>query len=754
MSSPRLSPDLQRLLAAAHADPFALLGRHAEGEGIVIRVLMPHAETVTIAECGESLTRIEGTELFEWRGPETAVPLRYRLIWRDRERHEHICHDPYCFPYQSPDFDLHLFGEGKHWHAYRLLGARPHETDGVAGILFAVWAPNAARVSVVGDFNRWDGRCHPMRVHGNGVWELFVPDLAPGALYKYEIRSRNGAVFLKADPYGRHFELRPNTAAIVEPPTRFVWNDREWLEARARHDWLHAPMSIYEVHLGSWQRGSEGELLNYRELAERLVVYVKEQGFTHIELMPITEHPFDLSWGYQATGYYAPTSRFGTPDDFRWFVDHCHVHGIGVILDWVPAHFPKDAHALARFDGTALYEHEDPRLGEHRDWSTLIFNYGRREVKNFLISSALFWLEEFHLDGLRVDAVASMLYLDYSRTDWIPNRHGGRENLEAIDFLRELNVIVHEQVPGALIMAEESTSWPQVTRPTYLGGLGFDLKWNMGWMNDTLRYMSKEAVHRQYHQDMLTFSMLYAFTENFLLPFSHDEVTHGKHSLLYRMPGDEWQRFANLRLLYVYMFTHPGKKLLFMGSEFGQGEEWNSARVLDWYVLDYPLHQGMQALVRTLNTLYRQERALHECDFDWQGFEWIDCHDAQNSVLIYQRKNKDGAHLIVALNFTPVPREGYRIGTPSSGIYREIFNSNAECFGGSGMGNGGAALATEPMAWMGRPDSLCLTLPPLAGIVLKPEPLPNADELSSQDDIPVPEEVRNEQASVVSVDET
>ncbi len=725
MTQPQLAAELHAIVHAQSADPFAVLGRHPISEDeIIIRAMMPLAESVTIMESGAAMTRIEGTDLFEWQGPATAVPERYRLVWRDLKHCEHIRHDPYCFPQQLADFDLHLFGEGKHWHAYRLLGARVHETEGVAGVLFAVWAPNAERVSVVGEFNHWDGRGHPMRVHGNGVWELFIPDLAAGELYKFEVRARNGDVFLKTDPYGRQFELRPQTAAIIAQPDDFAWTDAEWITARAERDWLHAPMSIYEVHLGSWQRGSEGELLNYRELAKRLVAHVQDLGFNYIELMPITEHPFDLSWGYQATGYYAPTSRFGTPEDFRWFVDYCHAHDIGVILDWVPAHFPKDAHALARFDGTALYEHEDPRLGEHLDWSTLIFNFGRNEVKNFLISSALFWLEEYHLDGLRVDAVASMLYLDYSRTDWIPNKHGGRENLEAIDFLRELNIITHEQVPGSLIMAEESTSWPQVTKPTYLGGLGFDLKWNMGWMNDTLRYMKEDPIHRQYHQDSLTFSMLYAFTENFLLPFSHDEVTHGKRSLLYRMPGDEWQRFANLRLLYTYMFTHPGKKLLFQGCEFAQGEEWNSAEVLDWYVLEYPLHQGVQSLVRDLNTLYHADTSLHSQDFDWQGFEWIDCHDAPNSVLIYQRKAAVGdGHVVVALNFTPVPRQDYRIGVPQAGAYREVFNSDHPAFGGSGLVCGEVPLITESMAWMNREQSVVVTLPPLGGIILSPQQL-------------------------------
>jgi 1,4-alpha-glucan branching enzyme len=723
MSQPKLSPDLEKIAKASHRDPFAVLGRHPCEGGLLVRALLPHAEEASIVEGSHALQRIAGTDIFEWRGAVGQVPERYRLIWRDDQGREHIAHDPYCYPPQLSDFDLHLFGEGKHWHAHRLLGARVHQTDGATGVLFSVWAPHADRVSVVGDFNRWNGLAHPMRVHGNGVWELFIPDLPPGVVYKYELRAKNGDVFLKSDPYGRHFELRPNTASIVEPLSKFVWKDADWLKVRAEFDWQHSPMSIYELHLGSWQRGPEGEMLNYREIAPRLVEHAKGLGFTHIELMPITEHPYDKSWGYQATGYYAPTSRFGTPDDFRWFVDYCHQHGIGVILDWVPAHFPKDAHGLARFDGTALYEHEDPRLGEHKDWSTLIFNFGRFEVKNFLISSALFWLEEYHIDGLRVDAVASMLYLDYSRKEgeWVPNRHGGRENLEAIDFMRQLNEVTHSQVPGALIMAEESTSWPQVTKPTYVGGLGFDLKWNMGWMNDTLRYVAKDPIYRQYHHGELTFSLLYAFTENFLLPFSHDEVVHGKQSLLYKMPGDEWQRFANLRLLYVYMFTHPGKKLLFMGCEFAQGREWDSTAVLDWYVREFAFHQGVERLVGDLNTLYRNEPALYEMDFDWQGFEWIDCHDGHNSTLVYRRRN-DKESMIVAINFTPVPRDDYRIGVPDPGEYREMVNSDAADYAGSGLGNGARLLMAEERPWMNQPYSLVITLPPLAGIVLKLKP--------------------------------
>jgi 1,4-alpha-glucan branching enzyme len=678
---------------------------------------------VTIAEGERPLQRLGDTSLFEWYGDADAVPDRYRLIWHDDQHREHISHDPYCFPPQLPEMDLHLFGEGKHWHAYRFLGSHVHQIDGVAGVLFAVWAPNAERVSVVGDFNDWDGRRYPMRVRGStGVWELFIPNIGPGALYKFEIRNRNsGHVFLKSDPYGQRYELRPGTASIVvAEPVAHVWEDGDWMERRAQWDWMHAPISIYEVHLGSWRRGWEGEFLNYRELARQLVTYVTELGFTHIELLPVTEHPYDPSWGYQATGYYAPTSRFGSPDDFRYFVDYCHQHGIGVLLDWVPAHFPKDAHGLAWFDGGPLYEHQDPRRGEHKDWSTLIYDYGRNEVKNFLLSSALFWLEEMHLDGLRVDAVASMLYLDYSRKhgEWIPNKYGGRENLEAIDFLRELNAVGHGQHPGVLIIAEESTSWPQVTRPIYVGGLGFSMKWNMGWMNDTLRYMTKDPVHRRYHHDLLTFSMLYCFTENFLLPFSHDEVVHGKGSMLNKMPGDEWQRFANLRLLYTYMFTHPGKKLLFMGTEFGQGTEWNSGRVLDWYVLDYDFHKGLQTLVRDLNKLYIHSPALHGFEFEWQGFEWIDCHDAEQSVLSYIRR-KDDDFLVVLVNFTPVPRYGYRIGVPVAGEYREILNTDSHYYAGSNVGNT-YPLQTEDQGWMGQPYSFTVTIPPIGAIVLQP----------------------------------
>jgi len=725
MSADMLTVELEKISKACHHDPFSVLGRHEVDGQTEIIAYLPHADQVTLAEVNLDLQRVGDTDFFMVKGDSQTLPEHYRLIWRDEEHREHIRHDPYAFPPQLSDFDLHLFSEGKHWHAYRFLGARDHEVDGIAGVLFAVWAPNAERVSVVGDFNAWDGRCHPMRVRGgSGVWELFIPDLEPGSLYKYEVRNRaSGEIMVKSDPYGQRFELRPQTASQVNQ-SHYEWGDEQWMQTRRYADWQHQPMSIFEVHLGSWQHGPEGELLNYRELAHRLVAYVMEMGFSHIELLPITEHPFDPSWGYQTTGYYAPSSRYGSPDDFRYFIDYCHQHNIGVFLDWVPAHFPKDAHALARFDGEPLYEHADPRRGEHMDWSTLIFNYSRHEVRNFLLSSAMYWVEEMHLDGLRVDAVASMLYLDYSREEgqWIPNQYGGRENLEAIDFLRQLNTVIHDQHPGVLMMAEESTSWPMVSRPVHVGGLGFDMKWNMGWMNDTLSYVEENPVHRKYHHDKLTFSMLYAFTENFLLPFSHDEVVHGKQSMLNKMPGDEWQRHANLRLLYTYMFTHPGKKLMFMGCEFGQGVEWNSAQDLDWYVLDYPLHQGLQRTVQDLNRLYHATPALYYAEFDWQGFEWIDCHDSEQSILSFVRRGADGQLAVVVVNFTPVARHDYRIGVPQGGRYCEVFNSDAECYGGSNLGNGGKLLEAEPTPWMNRDHSLALTLPPLAGIVLTPCP--------------------------------
>jgi 1,4-alpha-glucan branching enzyme len=714
-----------RILEARHHDPFEVLGRHVENDLCVVRAFLPRAQKVRIVEADIELRRIEGTDLFEWQGSAQEIPDRYRLEWQDESGNRHERHDPYCFPPQLEDFDLYLFGEGRHWHAYRFLGAHRRSVDVVDGVLFAVWAPNAERVSVVGDFNDWDGRVYPMRVRGgSGVWEIFLPEMGVGELYKLEIRDRNGNIQVKIDPYARSFQVRPDTAAYVCDESGFQWGDDAWLVARTEADWQHRPMSVYEVHLGSWRRDAEGRFLNYRELAAQLADYVLQMGFTHVELLPITEHPLDDSWGYQATGYFAPTSRFGTPDDFRWLVDYLHRKGIGVILDWVPAHFPRDAFALAWFDGSALYEHADPRLGEHKDWGTLIFNFGRNEVQNFLISSALYWLEEFHMDGLRVDAVASMLYLDYSREagEWIPNKYGGNENLEAVDFLRRLNVVTHERHPGTLMIAEESTAWPAVSRPTYVGGLGFSMKWNMGWMHDTLSYMSKDPVYRHFHHDQLTFGLLYAFSENFVLPFSHDEVVHGKGSLLDRMPGDSWQKLASLRLLYTLMFTYPGKKLLFMGCELGQGREWDFAGELDWYLLEHPQHQGVSRLVADLNYLYRSQPALHDLDFSSEGFEWIDCHDSSQSVLSHIRKDRSGGKIVVAVfNFTPLPRTGYRIGVPLPGFYREAINSDSDVYGGSNLGNRGG-VESDASGWMGHPSSIRITLPPLGGLVLVHEP--------------------------------
>jgi 1,4-alpha-glucan branching enzyme len=726
-AAPKLPEPLARIVEARHHDPFEVLGRHAAGDRVTVCAFLPRVQRVRILEADAEMTRVEGTDLFTWEGAASQVPERYRLSWEDKAGIQGVAYDPYCFPPQLGDLDLHLFGEGKHWDAFRFLGAHLGEVDGISGVQFAVWAPNAERVSVVGDFNHWDGRAHTMRVRGgSGVWELFIPGIGAGGYYKYEIRDHAGNAHVKIDPYANAFQARPETAGLIMAPSDYQWRDAAWLKERAAMDWQRRPFSIYEIHLGSWQRDEEGNFMNYRELAVQLAEYALELGFTHIELLPITEHPLDASWGYQCTGYFAPTSRHGTPDDFRFFVDHLHSHGIGVLLDWVPAHFPKDAYALARFDGTALYEHADPRLGEHRDWGTLIFNFGRNEVKNFLLSSALYWLAEFHIDGLRVDAVASMLYLDYSRKagEWVPNKYGGNENLEAVDFIRQLNAVTHEQHPGSLMIAEESTAWPAVSRPTYLGGLGFSMKWNMGWMHDTLSYMEKDPIYRHYHHDLLTFGLLYAFTENFVLPFSHDEVVHGKKSMLDKMPGDAWQRFASLRLLYTFMFSYPGKKLLFQGCEFGQGKEWNFGEALDWKLLERPQHKGLSAIVSDLNRLYREQPALHEVDFDGAGFEWIDCHDSSQSVLSYVRKDRAGGALVVAVfNFTPVPRTNYRIGVPQAGFWREAVNSDAEVYGGSNVGNQGG-VRSEEVSWMGRPHSIPIALPPLGGLILVHEPLP------------------------------
>jgi len=717
-----LHNDLSRIIDAKHHDPFSILGFDQQNK--LIRLFLPHAEKVFLLTGSgdkEKIKRLPGSDFFEWRGDIKSLGEHYQLSWTDNSGYEHIEYDPYTFAAQISDFDLHLFTEGKLLQCYNILGSRFTEVDGIEGILFATWAPNADRVSIIGDFNQWDGRCHPMRARGSsGVWELFIPGLEDGSLYKYEILNRqSGEILEKIDPYSRQFEQRPATASITTPADNYHWQDSDWLKSRQENRWLHNPMSVYELHLGSWQRDDDGNFLNYRDIAHRLVDYIKPLGFTHLELLPITEHPLDGSWGYQATGYFAPSSRFGTIDDFKYFVDYCHQHQIGILVDWVPAHFPKDSHGLARYDGSALYEHEDPRLGEHQDWGTLIYNFGRNEVKNFLFSSALFWLDVFHIDGLRVDAVASMLYLDYSRNEgeWLPNQYGGNENLEAIDFIKELNHLTHVEYPGTLIIAEESTSWPQVTRPGWVGGLGFTMKWNMGWMHDILSYMQKDPVYRHFHHDQLTFGLLYCFSENFLLPFSHDEVVHGKGSMLGKMPGDNWQQFANLRLLYTFMFTYPGKKLLFMGCEFGQRAEWNFDKSLEWQELDSPYHNGVKDLVSQLNKLYKEVPALHYYDFDVKGFDWVDCHDSAQSILIYQRNGPNDS-VIIVLNFTPIVRENYRIGVPFGGHYEELLNSDSSYYNGSNIGNEDPIISEE-IPWMDKDHSISITLPPLAGLIIK-----------------------------------
>jgi 1,4-alpha-glucan branching enzyme len=715
-------PDIERLLHGRLHEPRRVLGLHGIGAtDAVVRVLLPNALRVCLLEPAVELARIPGTALFEWTGPRDSIALPYRIRFESSDGRWHECFDPYSFPPEIDESDLKPFAEGSHARAHRFLGAHERTIAGVRGVRFAVWAPNAERVSVVGTFNHWDGRYHPMSVRGSsGVWELFVPEIGAGELYKYEIYTRDSRELkLKTDPYGSAFERRPATASITTPPSKFAWDDAAWLAERSRRDWLTEPMSIYEVHLGSWRRSAAGNFPTYRELASQLAAYVKDLGFTHLELLPITEHPLDDSWGYQCTGYFAPTSRHGSPDELRELVAELHRHGIGVLLDWVPGHFPKDDHALARFDGTALYEYADSQKGEHPDWSTLVFDYARHEVQSFLLSSATCWLEDFHFDGLRVDAVASMLYLDYSRQphQWTPNPHGGNENLEAIAFLKRLNETTHATCPGTVTMAEESTAWPQVSRPTYTGGLGFTFKWNMGWMHDTLSYVSKDPVHRRFHHNLLTFGPVYAFTENFVLPLSHDEVVHGKRSLLDKMPGDDWQRFANLRLLFTYQWTYPGKKLLFMGGEFGQPREWSHHGSLPWHLADEPRHAGVRALVRDLNRVYRSMPALHRLDHDSSGFQWLSWQDDAHSVLCYLRKNGD-EHAVVVLNFTPVPRFGYRVGVPQQGRYREILSSDSRHYGGSDLGNDVAA--TEPVPCMDQPFSIVVTLPPLGGIVLVP----------------------------------
>ena len=723
--SAKLPYPLAMLQRGESHDPFSLLGRHEDGGHTMVRAFMPSAEEVELDGVGP-MQRLPNTDIFEIRlEPQqaAALPRHHRLNWvekADNRRCSVI--SPYSFDLLLPDLDLHLFNEGRHHHIYRLLGAHHMEIDGISGCRFAVWAPAVRRASVVGDFNGWNGLRHPMRSRGgSGVWELFIPGLVPGDLYKFEFISHAGHRLLKADPYGQAMTLRPDTASKAVAASAFQWQDGEWLAQRAHWHWANEPLSIYEVHPGSWRHASGGGFLNFRELADQLIPYVTDLGYTHIELLPVMEHPLDESWGYQVSGYFAPSARFGTPDDLRYLIDRCHTAGVGVILDWVPGHFPKDDFALARFTGDAVYEHADPRIGEHREWGTLIFNYGRREVGNFLLANAVYWLEEFHVDGLRVDAVASMLYLDYSRNDgeWLPNQYGGRENIEAIEFLRHVNAVLHARFPGALTIAEESTAWPMVSRPNWMGGLGFSMKWNMGWMNDTLSYIELDPVHRRYHHDKLTFSQMYAYTENFVLPLSHDEVVHMKRSLLDKMPNDAWQKFANLRLLFAWQYAHPGKKLLFMGGELAQWHEWRQSEELDWALLQESNHSGIHDLVRDLNRLYRTQPALHRHDFEQQGFEWIDCHDSDRSILTLIRHG-DGQSVVCLFNFTPVPREGYRIGLPAAGTYREILNTDAAVYGGSNLGNAGMVMATAD-PWRDRPCSALVDLPPLGAVFLKRE---------------------------------
>ena len=706
------------------ADPHAVLGAHEANGGVVVRAYRPEAQAVRVQPAGVEAELKDPAGLWEALLPKAKLPLEYELEVEYPNGDTFTLRDPYAFLPTLGELDLHLVLEGRHEELYAKLGAHVREIDGVTGTAFAVWAPNARSASVVGDFNSWDGRLHPMRSLGaSGIWELFVPGVGSGTKYKFELRTHDGRLRLKADPLAFFAEVPPNTASVVFE-SEHVWHDDAWLERRHEAAPLSEPMSVYEVHLGSWRRNplEDNRPLTYLELADELGDYVADLGFTHVELLPVMEHPFSGSWGYQVTGYFAPTSRFGTPDDFRTFVERLHERGLGVILDWVPAHFPRDDWALALFDGTHLYEHADPRRGAHPDWGTLVFNLGRAEVKNFLLSNALYWLREHHADGIRVDAVASMLYLDYSRKagEWIPNEFGGREDLDAVQFLKELNEVLFSREPGVISAAEESTAWPGVSRPTYLGGLGFGFKWNMGWMHDTLEYFQKDPVYRSFHHHTLTFSLLYAFTENFVLPLSHDEVVHGKRSLLDKMPGDRWQKFANLRALYAYMWAHPGKKLLFMGGELGEWEEWNEEGSLHWNLLEYAEHQGVQSLVRDLNGVYRATPALWQRDYDSAAFRWLEANDAANNVLAFARFDLDGERpLVCVLNLSPVPRYDYRVGMPRAGRWVELLNTDSEFYGGSGVGNLGGVDA-EAVAWHDQPFSAPLTLPPLGAVWLVP----------------------------------
>ncbi len=736
---PLESEAFERIIGGRHENPKEVLGRHSignNGSGVqgrartAIRAFFPNSERAWVVNATGNVThemqRVHSSGLFqavcatEIFGSQFG---RYRLRVEKNDQLMTV-HDPYSFDSLLSETDLHLIGEGNHGRIYERMGAQLNEIDGVQGVNFAVWAPNARGVSVVGSFNDWDGRQHAMRkISSSGIWEIFIPGVSEGCTYKFRVTDCHDKQIDKADPFGFYSERPPQTASVVTNIDSYTWNDADWMKQRDETVYDEQPMSVYEVHLGSWRQDSAKEhgWKDYRSLAHELVEYCRKMNFTHVELMPVSEHPYTGSWGYQTVGYYAATSRYGNPDDLKYFIDHCHQSGLGVIIDWVPAHFPKDSHGLARFDGTSLYEHSDPRQGYHPDWDTLIFNYDRNEVRNFLISNALFWLDKYHIDGLRVDAVASMLYLDYSREEgqWVPNKYGGRENLGAIEFLKEMNTKVHAEHPGVLTIAEESTAWGGVSAPVSSGGLGFNLKWNMGWMNDTLRYMRHDPIHKKYHHDELTFSLIYAFSEKFMLPFSHDEVVHGKGSLLDQMPGDLWQKFANLRLLYTYMWTHPGKKLNFMGNEWGQWNEWNCNTQLQWELLEVETHKGMQKMVSDLNRLYRDEPALHEVDFDSAGFEWLDCYSRDKSVLGFVRRaKKSGDFLVVAANFTPIVHREFRLGVPEPGTYREVFNSDSTYYAGTNTGSCGEVVA-EKISAHGRDYSVCINLPPLAGVVFK-----------------------------------
>ncbi|MGO9119139.1 MAG: 1,4-alpha-glucan branching protein GlgB [Desulfomonilaceae bacterium] len=720
--------DIERILAVEHSDPHAVLGAHSahiRGEhGIIVRAFHPDATKAELLIDDERIAMKDSNAagLFSYFLPGRQFPLSYRTCFHFQDGTTWEADTPYRFAPVLGEQDLHFIGQGKHYELYEKLGAHPQEMAGVDGTSFAVWAPNAKRVSVVGEFNRWDGRLYPMRSMGSsGIWELFVPGVGPGEFYKYEIKTKSNDLRIKTDPYAFAMELRPGTASIVWDIDQYSWADHQWMTEKLTRDIYSSPMNIYEVHLGSWLRIVEenNQWATYREIAPALAAHVKKYGFTHVELMPIMEHPFDASWGYQITGYFAPTSRFGTPDDFKFFVETLHRNGIGIILDWVPAHFPRDDFSLRLFDGTPLYEHEDPRLGEHRDWGTLIFNYGRHEVRNFLLGNALFWLDKYHIDGLRVDAVASLLYLDYSREEgeWLPNRYGGNENLDAIEFIKAFNSVVYARFPGCFTVAEESTAWTGVTTPVYLGGLGFGFKWDMGWMHDTLEYFTKEPIHRSYHHNDLTFSMMYAYSENFILPLSHDEVVYGKGSLLRKMSGDDWQKFANLRLLFGYMYTHPGKKLLIAGSELGTWNEWHHESSLEKDLLQYAVHDNISRFVMDLGELYLSDSSLWKWDHKWDGFTWIDCNDHLSSVLSYMRRGPDG-YLVCVCNFTPIVRSNYRVGVPESGRFREIINSDSEYYGGSNVGNG-EIISTVSGPQHGYDQYLNLVLPPLTCLILR-----------------------------------